>query len=67
MGFHICLNLSHFSPQAVAAVKHSSLSPLSLTLSLDIHHKELIFHKSASTVADFQLISNAAHLKEMEH
>lgn len=68
MAFHVCL--SHLSlkwPQAMAAVRHSSLSALSLTLSLNIYHKELIFHKSASMVADFQLISNTTHIKEMEH
>lgn len=68
MGFHVCL--SHLSlkwPLAMAAVKHSSLSALSLTLSLSIIHKELIFHKSASKVTDFQLISNITRIKEMEH
>lgn len=68
MGFHVCLShLSHKWPQAMAAVKHSSLSALSLTVSLNIYHKELIFHKSTSKVADFQLISNISHIKEMEH
>ena len=68
MGSHVCLrHLSHKRPQAMAAVRHSSLSALSLTLSLSIYHKELIFHKSASKVADFQLISNISHIKETEH
>lgn len=69
VGFHVCL--SHFSqkwPLAMAAVKHSSLSALSLTLSLNIYHKELIFFfKSASKATDFQLISNITRIKEMEH
>lgn len=63
-GFHVDLSLL-ILPQAKAAVKHSSLSVLSLTVSLNMHHKELIFHISAWKVAGF-LILNTTSITKIE-